>query len=48
MERMSRSEAIEQAKIDRRLAEANSTRVIELENEVARLNLEIRELRKLV
>lgn len=48
MERMTRSEAIEQAKIDRAWALANSARVIELEEENARLRLELRELKKLV
>jgi hypothetical protein len=48
MGRMTRSEAIEQAKLDRKLAEANSSRVIEVELENARLRLEIRELKKLL
>jgi hypothetical protein len=48
MDRMTREEAIEQAKLDRAWALDCSERLIEADNENARLRLENRELRKRV
>ena len=48
MERMTREEAIEQAKLDRAWALDSSERLIEAENEIATLRAEVRQLRKRV
>jgi hypothetical protein len=48
MDRMTREEAVEQAKLDRAWALDCSERLLDAENENARLQLEIRELRKRV